>query len=246
MVLLKLWKLWDATVFFMAMRSQARLHKSKTPEYSCHLCISIKRFPSSPTFYTSHINGLQNQQLGFSAWFLWSWMVHYEYVITKIRQMNTITEYFSTSERASWKICCGFPHLSIRTKQATLLWQQLLLSAVMDVGLETSLRDRTTSVVTRILKSSEAHSHALPAAYYKSFGNLLLCPAPPGTDHLYVCPAAVLTLSTCISSSTFRGVEMRTRLQKSDALKTTKLCFIKNCQAEGPYTKVQCYISNTR
>lgn len=56
---------------------------------------------------------------------------------------------------------------------STLLWHGLLLSAVMNVGLETSLGDRTTSVVIRIFKTSKAHSHALPKAYYQSFENLL-------------------------------------------------------------------------
>lgn len=98
----------------------------------------------------------------------------------------------------------------------------------MDVGLETSLGDRTTSVVPRICKSSKAHSHALTKAYHESFENLLLCPGHRRTDHLYICSAVVLTL---------RNVEMRPRLQQSDDLKSnTKMLFVENCQGEGTLT----------
>lgn len=95
------------------------------PEYSLQLCISTECFPFSPIFYISHINTLQNQQVDFSAWFLQSWMIHHEYVITKIQQTNTITKYFSPLDRTfHWReqaetICCRFPHLSIWTEQAS-------------------------------------------------------------------------------------------------------------------------------
>lgn len=115
----------DVITLFMAKRSQARHYHSKTPQQILQLCISTEGFSSFPTFYTRHINSLQNQPVGFSAWFLWSWLVHYEYVITKIRQKNTITKYFSLFEHTFHQmeqaetISCGFPHLSIWTEQAS-------------------------------------------------------------------------------------------------------------------------------
>ena len=102
-------------------------------------------------------------------------------------------------------------------------------------------------MVTRIFKSSKAHSHALPKAYYESFKNLLLCSGPPRTDHLCICSAVVLAMSTYTIASTFIGVEMRARLQQPDALKNTLSCILLKIAKNKvcPHVKMQCYVSNT-